>query len=163
MILVTGSTGNVGSQLIPALREAGERVRALVHDESKGQPLRDIGAEVVVGDMESPETLGKAVAGVDKVYLITSGGQTGATQASSLIEAVKSVGRLPIVRQTGFGSSKSRIIQQHEEIEKLLEASGVPYTLIKPTFLYAEHDDGRPDCGFRRYGLHAVQKMGGWG
>ncbi len=134
MILVTGSTGNVGSQLIPALREAGERVRALVHDESKGQPLRDIGAEVVVGDMESPETLGKAVAGVDKVYLITSGGQTGATQARSLIEAVKSVGRLPIVRQTGFGSSKSRIIQQHEEIEKLLEASGLPYTLIKPTF-----------------------------
>ncbi len=71
MILVTGSTGNVGSQLIPALRGAGEQVRALVHDESKGQPLRDVGAEVVVGDMERPETLGKAVAGVDKVYLIT--------------------------------------------------------------------------------------------
>ena len=106
----------------------------MVHDESKGQPLRDIGAEVVVGDMDRPETLGKAVAGVDKVYLITPGGQTGATQARSLIEAVKSVGRLPIVRQTGFGPSKSRIIQQHEEIEKLLEASGLPYTLIKPTF-----------------------------
>lgn len=134
MILVTGSTGNVGSQLIPALRGAGEQVRALVHDESKGQPLRDVGAEVVVGDMERPETLGKAVAGVDKVYLITPGGQTGATQARSLIEAVKSVGRLPIVRLAAFGSSKSRIIQQHEEIEKLLEASGLPYTLIKPTF-----------------------------
>ena len=69
MILVTGSTGNVGSQLIPALREAGERVRALVHDESKGQPLRDIGAEVVVGDMESPETPGEGGRGVDKGLL----------------------------------------------------------------------------------------------
>ena len=134
MILVTGSTGNVASQLIPALQGAGQKVRALVHDESKAQSLREAGAEVVVGDMERPDTLGKAVEGADHIYLITTNGPTGAAQARNLIEAAKGAGRPHIVRQTGFGTSKSRIIQQLEEIEKLLETSGLPFTLIKPTF-----------------------------
>lgn len=134
MILVTGSTGNVGSQLIPTLRGAGREVRALVHDESKAQPLREAGAEVVVGDMERPATLGKAVEGVDHIYLINANGPTGAAQARNLIEAAKGAGRPHLVRQTAFGTTKSRIIQQHEEIERLLEGSGLPFTLVKPTF-----------------------------
>ena len=134
MILVTGATGNVASQLIPALLDAGEQVRALVHNESKAQRLRDAGAEVVVGDMERNENLGMAVAGVDKVYLITTNESSAATQAKNLIEAAKEAGRPHIVKQTGFGSSRSRIIQQLEEIDQLLEASGLPCTLIKPTF-----------------------------
>ncbi len=134
MILVTGSTGNVGTQLIPALREAGQEVRALIHDESKAQPLRDAGAEVVVGDMERPDTLGKAVEGADHFYLITMNGPTGAAQARNLIDAAKGAGRPHLVRQSAFGTTKSRIIQQHEEIERLLEGSGLPFTLVKPTF-----------------------------
>jgi len=134
MILVTGSTGNVGSQLIQALRGAGQEVRALVHDESKAQPLREAGAEVVVGDMEQPDTLGKAVEGADHIYLITSNGPTVADQARNLIDAAKGAGRPHLVRQTAFGTTKSRIIQQHEEIERMLEGSGLPFTLVKPTF-----------------------------
>ena len=134
MILVTGSTGNVGSQLIPALCGAGQEVRALIHDESKAQPLREAGVEVVVGDMERPDTLGKAVEGADYIYLITGNGPTVADQARNLIDAAKGAGRPHLVRQTAFGTTKSRIIQQHEEIERLLEGSGLPFTLVKPTF-----------------------------
>ncbi len=134
MILVTGSTGNVGSQLIPTLCGAGREVRALVHDESKAQPLREAGAEVVVGDMERPDTLGKAVEGADHIYLINANGPTGAAQARNLIEAAKGAGRPHLVRQAAFGPTRSRIIQQHEEIERLLEGSGLPFTLVKPTF-----------------------------
>lgn len=88
MILVTWSTGNVGSQLIPTLRGASREVWAPVHDESKAQPLREAGAELVVGDMERPAALGKAVEGVDHIYLINANGPTGAAQARNLIEAV---------------------------------------------------------------------------
>ena len=85
--------------------------------------------------MEAIETLEGAVAGVDKIYLITSNGPTGTQQARNVIEATKRSGSSPhIVRQTGYGTNKSRIIQQHEEIEKELEKSGLPYTLVKPTF-----------------------------
>ncbi len=134
MILVTGATGNVASLLIPALRQAGEGVRALIHDDSKAQPLVDLGVDVVVGDMEKPETLDKAVAGADKIYLITSNGPTGAQQARNVIEAATRAGRSHVVRQSAFGTSKSRIIQQCEEIEKELPTSGLPYTVVKPTF-----------------------------
>ena len=134
MILVTGATGNVASLLIPALREAGEQVRALVRDESKAEPLKDLGVEVVIGDMEQPETLKRAVADVEKMALISPVGPTGAQQARNVIQAAKAVGSPYIVRLTAYGTSKSRITQQHEEIEQELKQSGLAYTLIKPTF-----------------------------
>ena len=133
-ILVTGATGNVASLLISALREVGGQVRALVHDESKAQPLRTLGVEVVIGDMERPETLKRAVASVDKIYLISSNGPTGAQQARNVIQAAQVDARPYIVRQSGYGTSKCRMIQQHEEIERELEESGVPYAVVKPTF-----------------------------
>ena len=133
-ILVTGATGNVASLLIPALRKADKQVRALVHDESKAQSLKDLDVEVVIGDMDRPETLERAVTGVDKIYLITSNGPTGAQQGRNVIKAAKRAGRPHIVRQTGYGTSKSRIIQQLEEVERELEQSGLPHTLVKPTF-----------------------------
>ncbi len=134
MILVTGATGNVASLLIPALRDAGQEVRALVRDESKAQSLRDLGVEVVIGDMERPETLHRAVAGVDKILLITSNWPTGATQGRSVIEAAKAAGRPHIVRVGAFGSPKSRLVQHHQEVIKDLERSGLTYTLVQPTF-----------------------------
>ena len=134
MILVTGATGNVASLLIPALREAGEQVRALVRNESKAQPLKDLGVEVVIGDLERPETLQRAVAGVDKVYLVTANGPNQTQQGRNLIEAAKRAGSPHMVQQTGYGTNKSRIIQQLEEIGKELEESGLPYTMVKPTF-----------------------------
>ena len=85
MILVTGSTGNIASLLIPALREAGEQVRALVRDDTKAQQLRDLGVDVVIGDMEQPHTLKRAVDGVDKIYLLNPNGPTGAQHARNVI------------------------------------------------------------------------------
>ena len=78
MILVTGATGNLASALIPTLLQSGQLVRALVHDEAKASGLRDQGAEVVVADLEKPETLDVAVANVDKIYLLISNGPNGA-------------------------------------------------------------------------------------
>ena len=134
MILVTGATGNVASLLIPALLDDGQQVRALIHDESKADPLKDMGAEVITGDMEKAETLEAVVAGVDKIYLITSNYETGGQQASNVIHAAKETGKPHIVRQSAFGTPKSRMIAQHEDVDKDLRDSGLPYTLIKPTF-----------------------------
>ncbi len=130
MILVTGATGNVASVLIPALLADGQQVRALIHDESKAGPLKDIGVEVITGDMEKPESLDAAVAGVDKIYLLTTNYVTGAQQAINVINAAKSSGKPHIVRQSAFGTPKCRLIVQHEEVERELRDSGLPYTII---------------------------------
>jgi nucleoside-diphosphate-sugar epimerase len=66
-ILVTGATGKVGSRIVPRLLGRGDAVRVLVRDRERAQSLHAQGAEVVVGDLLQPETLGQAVAGVEAV------------------------------------------------------------------------------------------------
>ena len=135
MILITGATGNVASILIPMLLQSGQRVRALVHDEAKAQGLRDQGAEVVVADLEKPETLDAAVVGVDKIYLLTSNGPNGGQHGVNLIDAVKrSSGRPHIVRHGMFGDSRSRIFTHHEQVEAALAESRLSVTTLRPTF-----------------------------
>lgn len=133
-ILVTGATGNTGSGLVPALREAGVDVRAFVRDESKAQPLKDMGVEIVVGDLDQPETIDPAVEGVDKIFLLTWNGQTEAQQGRNVIEAAKRAGNVHIVRYAGWGSEKSRIIKNQQQVEEALKSSGLPWTMLKPTF-----------------------------
>jgi uncharacterized protein YbjT (DUF2867 family) len=134
-VLVTGATGNTGSRLVPALRNAGVDVRALVRDEAKAQPLKDAGAEIVVGDLDQPETIDPAVEGVDKIYLLTWNGPTQAQQVQNVIDSVKRVGGAPhIVRHSMWGSKKSRIVKQGDQAEEAIKSSGLPWTLLQPTF-----------------------------
>lgn len=133
-VLVTGATGNTGSGLVPALRSAGVDVRAFVRDESKAQPLKDLGAEVVVGDLDKPETIAPAVEGVSKIYLLTWNGPTQAKQAENVLEAAKRAGKPHIVRHSMWGSEKSRIVKQGDQVEEAVKSSGLPWTLLKPTF-----------------------------
>ena len=133
-VLVTGATGNTGSGLVPALRSAGVDVRAFVRDEAKAQPLKEVGAEIVVGDLDQPETIGPAVEGVDKIYLLTWNGPTQLQQVQNFIEVAKRAGNPHIVRHSMWGSEKSRIIKQGYEAEEAVKSSGLPWTLVKPTF-----------------------------
>ena len=117
------------------LVEAGEQVRALVHEEAKAAGLRDQGAEVVVADLEKPETLDAAVAGVDKIYILLGNGPNGAQHGINLINAVKQSGGRPhVVRHGMFGDSRSRINTQHEQVAAALAESGLPVTTLRPTF-----------------------------
>lgn len=133
-VLVTGATGNTGPGLVSALCAAGVDVRVLVRDEAKARPLKAMGAEVVLGDLDRPETLEPAIAGVDKVYLLTWNGPTQAQQVSDFIRAAKRVGAPHIVRHSMWGSPRSRIIGQGEQAEAEIAASGLPWTMLKPTF-----------------------------
>jgi nucleoside-diphosphate-sugar epimerase len=70
--LVTGSTGFLGSHLVERLRAAGHRVRALARNLNKARILEGTGAEVVVGDVTSPESLESASKGVDVVFHVAA-------------------------------------------------------------------------------------------
>ena len=133
-VLVTGATGNTGSGLIPALLKSGIKVRAFVRDEAKARALKDAGAEIVIGDLDKPETIAPAVKGVDKIYLLTWNGPTQAQQVENVLEAATQVGNPHIVRQSMWGPEKSRIIEQGNQAEEAVMSSGLPWTLLKPTF-----------------------------
>jgi len=134
LILVTGSTGNTGSGLVPALLAAGARVRALVHTASKADALRNEGAEVVVADLGDAAALDAAVAGVDRIYLCLFNGPEQANHGRNLIAAARRAGRPHIVHHAASGSDRSRIIRHIDEVERVLRASGLPWTILTPTF-----------------------------
>jgi uncharacterized protein YbjT (DUF2867 family) len=72
-ILVTGSTGYVGGRLVPALLEAGYRVRCVVREPRKldARPWRHHERlEVVAGDLGEPAALGEALRGCRVAYYL---------------------------------------------------------------------------------------------
>lgn len=66
--LVTGATGLLGSHVVARLKSQGERVRALVRPGSDVAFLQELGVEMCPGDLQDPQSLACAVAGVDVVY-----------------------------------------------------------------------------------------------
>jgi len=133
-VLVTGATGNTGSLLVPALLRAGIDVRIFVRDEAKAEPLKDLGAEVVTGDLDQPETISPAVKNIDKIYLLTWNGETQLQQAKNVINAAKDAGNPHLIRHSMWGPENSRIIKQGYEIDEIIKSSGLPWTILKPTF-----------------------------
>ncbi len=136
-ILVTGATSNYGSAIIQNLKAIGADIRALVHTESKAQGFRDVGVEVVVADFLRPETLDAALEGVDKVFLYTPLSPDLAKMASNHIAVARRAGKPHIVRVSEKSPepvSALRVGAQNAKVNAELEASGLPYTSLRPTF-----------------------------
>jgi NAD(P)H dehydrogenase (quinone) len=68
-VLVTGATGKIGGAVAAQLLEKGVTTRTLVHsNDARSARLRELGAEVVVGDMFDIQQVQAAVDGVDRLY-----------------------------------------------------------------------------------------------
>lgn len=69
---MTGAGGYVGGEIVRQLLERGMPVRAKVRNPAQAPPLERLGAEVVIADLQKPETLPAAVDGVSHVYHVAS-------------------------------------------------------------------------------------------
>src|SRR5947207_2191508 len=101
LYLITGAGGGAGGvsrQVIEQLRERGHRVRAVVHrDDARADPLRELAAEVVVGDLTDPRDVVDAMTGVDRMFF-SMGVSPDYVQATAVIcDAALEYGRLEVV------------------------------------------------------------------
>jgi uncharacterized protein YbjT (DUF2867 family) len=135
MILVTGATGNIGSALAKMLVEAGHEVRCLSRDMSKARAVLGNDLNVVVGDLERPETLLGALVNVEKAFFVSHAGPKLADLAGSFFDVAKAAG----VRHVVAVSSATIAIEPsvaigrwHLALEERLKASGLSWTMLRP-------------------------------
>jgi uncharacterized protein YbjT (DUF2867 family) len=140
LVLVTGATGYIGSQLLERLGGEDVRLRALVRDASRFEAPDGVEVETVEADLADPSSLAPALEDVDVVYyLVHSMGGKGdlAEQdreaATNYIDAAKAAGvrRTIYMGAVGYdpdgGSSKH--LKSRHEVEELL-ADGTPEVVI---------------------------------
>src|SRR5262245_20272631 len=134
-ILVTGATGLVGGAIAQQLAAARVPARALVRNPERAGALRKAGVEVVIGDLEKPHTLGGALEGIEKVVLLSSPDPQQVELQGNMVDAAKRAGVRHIVKISAIGASaQSRFSlgRWHHQTEKEVEASGIPWTHLRP-------------------------------
>lgn len=135
-ILVTGATGIVGSEVIKALSTENVKVRAGVHNIIKGERFKVFpNVDLVEIDFSRPESLTVAYTGVTKVFQITPFIADQVNVGKQLIDVAKRAGVKQIVKLSASGADAEPGIQlgrEHREVEKYLEASGIPYVFLRP-------------------------------
>lgn len=132
MLLVTGSTGNVGSEVVAVLHEQGHDVRALVRDAARAERLPQ-GIDIAVGDLDDAESVAAAVRGVDGVFLMQA--SPGTAQTETMIGAVRSADVRKLVVLSSLGAVLAplpTIGAAFAAREQLLRDSGLGVTYLRP-------------------------------
>ena len=130
MYLITGATGNVGSEVVTQLLAKQQKVRVFTRDIAKVAHWGDQ-VEVAIGDFTSPETFAKAVSGVEGVFIMN--GPLDGGLFRQLIAATKAQGNAKVVfLSTLFAAfPDSAIGQLHKDKEDVIRASGLPGAFVR--------------------------------
>jgi len=147
--LVTGAAGVMGARLTARLRGAGWRVRALV---LPGDPLRSrvdaLGCDVREGDVSDATSLAGICDGIDVVYHLAA---VIIAHDPSVFQRVNRDGTANLVaeaRKSGVSQlvyvssasvvypRRTRYAESKLEAERIVQASGLPYTIVRPTLVY---------------------------
>jgi uncharacterized protein YbjT (DUF2867 family) len=132
-ILVTGATGRVGRLVVDQLLAAGLPVRALSRQPAAAKLPADV--EIVAGDLTIPESLDTALRDVSAVFLVwTAPPATAPAVIERLAAHARRVVFLSSPHRTPhpFFQQPNPMAVLHADIERLIAASGVASTIIRP-------------------------------
>lgn len=146
MFLITGAGGGVGSvslRVVAELRRMDQPVRAMVRrDDARADVLRDLGAEVVVGDLTSPEDVARAIRGVTRMffnmsvspeYVEASAVVSAVIKELGGVETVVNISQMTVSQMTLTSSEESRQQRLHWLSERVMNWSGIPVVHVRPT------------------------------
>ncbi len=137
-ILVTGSTGKVGSEVLKELRRRGATVRALVRKQEASTQFPE-GVEPVVGDLLDPVSVRKALDGVDKLYLLNGVVPDELTQGLIAYDLAKKQKIKHVVYHSVFQAEKFLDVPHFASkvtLESALRQFDIPYTILRPNYFF---------------------------
>jgi len=146
-ILVTGATGKVGRAVVDQLARTGLAVRAAARNLAKAKAMVWPEVEIVLFDFEKPETIEAALVGVNQLFLVSPPWYPRLVETGSLtVDLAKAAGVKYLVNLSGAGAENDDQ-DPLRRLEKHIEASGIPYTHLRPTFFMqnfsADHEGHR--------------------
>jgi uncharacterized protein YbjT (DUF2867 family) len=151
VILLTGATGNVGSQVLRRLTARGERVRVLVRDTRRLGSER-VRVQIALGDLSDPASFRNALRGVDTVVHLAAAIRD---QPRASMEELNAVATLRLVRAaerarterfvffSAIGASlhsRARFFRAKALAERAVEESDLATTIFSPSIVYSPDD-----------------------
>ncbi|MEN5231834.1 SDR family oxidoreductase [Sphingobacterium faecium] len=144
MILVTGATGNLGSNVIDQLLKVTtpDKFIALARNDDKASSLKNKGVTVRIGNFDEPTSLETAFVGVEKLLLISTMEQNRYQQHQNVVDAALKAGVQHIV-YTGLAikdiqtSHVKDLMMNHFQTENYIKEKGMTYTFLRNT-MYAD-------------------------
>jgi len=144
--LVTGAGGGIGSvsrQVVRLLLDGGQPVRAMVRrNDERANVLRELGAEVVIGDLTNPRDVANAIAGVERMFFNMSVSPDYLTATSIVcavaleaapVEVIVNMSQMTVSQMTLTSTSESNQHRLHWLAEHIMNWSGVPVVHVRPT------------------------------
>jgi uncharacterized protein YbjT (DUF2867 family) len=156
-VLVVGATGSIGRLVVAEALREGYTVRALVRDSARARRVLPAQAHVIIGDVTRPGTLNAAVQDVDAI-VFTHGSNSGKTGSQAIdYGGVRNVllalgGRqvrialmtaIGVTNRTGDYNRRTEAHDWKRRGERLVRASGLPYTIVRPGWFDYNDDDQR--------------------
>jgi NAD(P)H dehydrogenase (quinone) len=149
-LLITGATGHLGRLVVEQLLAAGVPagdITATGRATDKIKDLADQGVQVRAVDFGDPAAVRAAVAGADRVLLVSAmepGGRVALHR--NVIDAAREAGT-GLVAYTSIvnaGTTTIRLAADHQATEQLLRDSGVPYVLLRNSWYHENYTDRLP-------------------
>jgi uncharacterized protein YbjT (DUF2867 family) len=160
-VAIAGGHGKIGQRLIRLLTERGDQVRSIDRNPEYGDELEAIGARPVVCDLETAneEEVATAVGSVDAIVFAAGAGPGSGSQrkltmdyggAVKLIEAAKANGIARYLIVSSYGADPEAegddtfavYLRAKGKADAELAASGLEYTVVRPTGLTDEPGGG---------------------
>jgi uncharacterized protein YbjT (DUF2867 family) len=146
-ILVTGAAGRVGGTgrtIAELLLKQGKAVRAMVRNEDdRAQALRDLGAEIVIGDLLDLDSMHRAIAGCETMYFgmsvsdtyLAATVNTAAVAKHHGVKAFINMSQMTLSQMSVTETTTSPQHKLHWLAEQALNWSGLPVVHVRPTVL----------------------------
>jgi uncharacterized protein YbjT (DUF2867 family) len=134
-ILITGSTGIIGRQVLGNLAEQQVHIRALTRTPERASFPE--GIEAVKGDLSDPQSIRAAMEGVETLFLLVANVPGEVTQAIQTVNIAREKGVKGLVYFSVIRADKFVDVPHFTSkftVERMIEHSGIPATILRPGY-----------------------------